>query len=175
MINQLKGKISKIKCLVTDVDGVLTNGRIYVDEASERVKSFHVHDGQGIKIMLKAGFKFAVISVNTSSIIQTRLNKLGVTDHYLGYENKLEALNKFMQKYSLAPEQIAYMGDDLPDIPVLKTVGLAIAVANANKHVLSYADYQTRANGGNGAVREVCDYILQTQNLLKPILEQFIL
>lgn len=154
---------AKIRCLILDVDGVLTDGRLYFNEQGEVVKVFHAQDGLGIKLLQQAGITVAIISGRNSPIVQKRAEELAIAHIYQGQENKLPALEQLMMKLGLTDEQFAYVGDDLPDLPLIQRVGLGIAVANAVAAVKKHALWQTQRSGGDGAVREVCDFLLEAQ------------
>ena len=164
--------MQNIDMLVLDVDGILTNGTLSFDPIEECFKSFHAQDGLGIKLLQQHQIKVAVISGRQSAIVKNRLHALGVETLYLGYEDKLPAWNDLLQTSQIKPESIAYMGDDLPDIPLLKRAGLAITVPNAADHVSGFCDYQTQRSGGMGAVREVCDRLLIAKGHWTKIIEE---
>ena len=153
-------RIKSIQLLILDVDGVLTDGQIYLSSQGEEILSFHIHDGAGIKQLQQLGIHIAVISGRDTKPTQCRLKKLGIQHAFLGQENKIEAYQTLKQTLSVANEAIAYIGDDLPDITVMQQVGLPIAVANAVNAIKNIAFYCTKNTGGNGAVREVCDLFM---------------
>ena len=156
---QLITIVQKIKLIIFDVDGVMTDGRIYFTHNGEQMLSFYVHDGLGIKQVQDCGVITAVISGRRSSALQHRLNELNIPHALLGQHDKLTALNTLLLEFDIPLDCIAYVGDDLPDIPVMQKVGLPIAVANAVEPVKNVARFCTQKTGGNGAVREVCDFI----------------
>ncbi len=170
----LSNKINAIRCIICDVDGVLTNGKLYFNEAGEETKAFHVHDGMGLKFMLAAGLEVALITTTKNNIIDMRMQQLGITHVYQGQVNKQKAFDDLKQKLNLSNDAFAYVGDDLPDLPVMQQVGLSIAVANAVDMVKQIADIQTQHSGGKGAVREVCDLILTTQGKLNHALDRYL-
>lgn len=149
-----------IKLLILDVDGVLTDGKIYISDNGIESKSFYIQDGLGLKLLLKNGIKVAVISSRKSQATEKRLHELGIKHYYLGITDKTKALNALKKKLHIKNNNIAYIGDDLPDLPIMKTVAFSIAVANAVSKVGKIADYITNAKGGEGAVREACEIIL---------------
>lgn|SRR5574344_432465 len=163
MINDLNLKYcaQNIKAIVFDVDGVLTDGSLIFDENGKESKAFNAKDGQGIVMMNKTGFVTAIITARENGTVRYRFKNLGMTKLYEGCKNKLEALNDLMNEYNLKPSEIAYMGDDLPDICVLKTVGLPSCPNDAVEEVKAYAKFISSKNGGRGAVRELCDFILK--------------
>jgi 3-deoxy-D-manno-octulosonate 8-phosphate phosphatase (KDO 8-P phosphatase) len=156
----------QIRLLILDIDGVMTDGGLQFDNQGEEYKTFNSLDGHGIRMLLDCGIEIAVITGRNSGIVSHRMNELGVTHIYQGYRDKLLAYEKLLQDTDFEPEQTAYVGDDLPDLPLMRKVGLAIAVQNAHGFVKQHCDWVTTARGGNGAVREVTDFILQAQSLL---------
>jgi 3-deoxy-D-manno-octulosonate 8-phosphate phosphatase (KDO 8-P phosphatase) len=158
---------SEIKLLICDVDGVLSDGRIYMGNAGEELKTFHTHDGFGIKALMHIGIQVAVITGRSSQIVQRRMQALGVQHIYQGQGDKLPAFQDLLNKLGLTASQTAYIGDDVIDLPVMRQALLGVAVANAHPCVLQQADWVTRTRGGEGAVREVCDLILQAQGQLE--------
>ena len=156
----------QIRLLILDIDGVMTDGGLQFDKQGEEYKTFNSLDGHGIRMLLECGIEIAVITGRNSGIVSHRMNELGVRHIYQGYRDKLLAYEKLLQDTGLEPEQAAYVGDDLPDLPVMRRVGFAIAVQNAHSFVKQHCDWVTTARGGNGAVREVTDFILQAQSLL---------
>lgn len=149
-----------IKCLILDVDGVLTDGGIWLSAHGEEFKRFHIHDGVGIKRMQNAGITVAVISGRSSGSVSARMAELNVRHVYQGCSDKLSVFNKLIKELQIKPAEVAYIGDDLPDLPVMQVVGLSIAVANACPEVKAAAHWLTEKAGGSGAVREACDKIL---------------
>ncbi len=164
-------KAKKIKLLILDVDGVLTDGKLFFDEQGKEYKAFNARDGLGIKLMQKAGIRVAVISGRSSKPVALRMEMLGIDLVYLGQSDKSHAFREIIAKVGCLPEESAHVGDDLIDLPVLIQVGLAIAVQDANEQILPYVDWQTNLSGGHGAVREVCDYILESQGKMAELIE----
>ena len=158
-------RANDIRLLVLDVDGVLTDGRLYFSARGEQTKCFHVRDGAGIKQVLKAGLQVAVISGRQSKAVDKRMGELGVTWVRQRVEDKLTALRELLDMLNLTPQAVASVGDDVPDLPLLEVARLAIAVADAHPSVKSRAHFITQAPGGQGAVREVCDLILESRGL----------
>lgn len=173
MDNILK-KAAKIELLILDVDGVLTDGHIYLSEHQEIFKAFHVHDGLGIKILQSSGIQTAIITGSQSAIVRLRAKYLGIPHVYQVNENKVEAYEHLLEKLGLNHEAVAYLGDDLPDLPLMQRVGLGIAVANAIPFIREHASWVTQANGGKGAAREVCDLILRAKGLLPDIYNSYL-
>jgi 3-deoxy-D-manno-octulosonate 8-phosphate phosphatase (KDO 8-P phosphatase) len=160
---EVRGRMLPIRLMIFDVDGVLTGGQIiYHDDGSE-LKVFDVQDGHGIKLLQRAGIDIALITGRTCQAVQHRATGLGITRVYQGFHHKLEAYDQIRRETGLEDRELGYLGDDLIDIPVMRRVGLAVAVPNASYHVLPYAHYVTRAPGGNGACREVCELLMQVQ------------
>lgn len=157
---------ANIQLLVCDVDGVLSDGRIYMGNDGEELKTFHTHDGFGIKALLNVGIDVAVITGRESHIVQRRMEALGVQHIYQGQGNKLPAFEDLLDKLDLSAAQAAYIGDDVIDLPVMKSAALGIAVANSHPLVLQHANWITRTRGGEGAVREICDLLLQARGQL---------
>lgn len=160
-------RASQIKLLICDVDGVLSDGLIYMGNHGEELKAFHVRDGYGIRCMISSDIDVAIITGRNSKIVADRAATLGISHVYQGQSNKLIAFNSLMNSLSLQKQHIAYIGDDLIDWPVMAECGLAVAVADAHPLLLNKAHYVTTLPGGHGAVRELCDIILSAQNKLE--------
>lgn len=156
---ELKNKASKIKMAVFDVDGVMTDGGITYDENGIEYKTFNVKDGQGIVRLTKAGIITAIITARSSGAVKHRFENLGMTRLFMGQKDKSEAMRQLLEEYNLDLSQTAYMGDDLPDIQVLKTVGLACCPYDAVDEVKDLCHFVSSKNGGHGAVREMTDLI----------------
>lgn len=156
----IRERAARIRLVVFDVDGVFTDGRLYYGPGGEELKVFHVHDGQGLKRLLRAGVAVAVISGRDSAAVSRRMQDLGIAHVFQGDEDKLPIFERLLKKLAIKPEETACVGDDLPDLPLLKAAGLAVAVANALPSIRVQAHVVTQATGGMGAVREVCDLIL---------------
>lgn len=155
-----------IKLLICDIDGVFSDGRIYLGNDGEELKAFHTKDGYGIKALGASGVDVAVITGRTSNIVATRMSALNVKYIVQGEENKLPALKTMAKQLNLSLDEIAYIGDDMPDYECISAVGLGIAVQDAHPSILSIANYTTFNRGGFGAVREICDLIMLSQNTL---------
>lgn len=166
-------KARKLKLLILDVDGVLTDGRLFFDEQGKEYKCFHARDGHGIKLLRQSGVEVAAISGRRSNSVAVRMKNLGVEYVYQGHEDKVAAFNEIIQALSIQPEQAAHVGDDLIDLPVMTRVGLSIAVSDANFAVKEYADWCTETPGGLGAVREICDFIMQSQGTFDAVLQSY--
>ena len=159
-------KAKNIKLFVCDIDGVFSDGRIYLGNHGEELKAFHTKDGYGVKALGASGVDVAVITGRKSNIVQTRMSALNVKHIVQGKEDKLPALKAMIASLQLTPEQVAYIGDDMPDFECLNYVGFSIAVSDAHPAILKSCDYTTYTRGGFGAVRETCDLIMQSQNTL---------
>jgi 3-deoxy-D-manno-octulosonate 8-phosphate phosphatase (KDO 8-P phosphatase) len=158
--------LSAIRLLVLDVDGVLTDGRLRYGAQGEAEKLFHVRDGYGIRRVLAAGIAVAVISGRDSPAVSRRCEELGIQHVYQGIEDKAPVLRQLLSTLAIPARQCACVGDDEPDVPLLKQAGLAVAVADAHRCAISIAHRRTRLPGGAGAVREVCDWLLRARQPL---------
>lgn len=159
----LKEKASKIKLLVFDIDGVMTDGSITYDENGVEYKTFNAKDGHGLAKMIKNGLMTAVITGRRNGTVDRRAVDLRFTEVYQGVKNKLPILEAIMQKYELDFSQVSYMGDDEPDIPILEKVGISACPSDAVKKVRNICDFISEKGGGKGAVRELCDLIYEAQ------------
>ncbi len=159
-INLIKFKNQRIKLFILDVDGVLTDGKLYFSDNGCETKAFNIKDGLGLKMLQKHGIEIAVISGRKSKATQNRMKELGIKHVYLGYDDKMQVLSKLKKKLKLNNENIAVIGDDLPDLPLMQKAGLSIAVKDAIPKIRTLANYTTKATGGNGAVREACEMLL---------------
>lgn len=153
-----------IRLAVFDVDGVLTDGRIFLSDDGHESRAFHVRDGLGLKLLRQAGIEVALISARRSTLVEHRMRELDITRLLQGRHDKAAALDELLDELSLARREAAFTGDDLPDLEVMDAAGLAIAVADAHPLVAERAHWRTRLPGGWGAAREVCDLILHAQN-----------
>jgi 3-deoxy-D-manno-octulosonate 8-phosphate phosphatase (KDO 8-P phosphatase) len=149
-----------IRLLVLDVDGVLTDGRLHYGPRGEQLKVFHVRDGYGIRALGRLGVRFAIISGRRSTAVVRRARDLGIADVLQGIDDKLAAFERLRVRLGLARAQCACVGDDTPDVPVMRVAGLAFAVADAHEDAIAAADVVTRLRGGQGAVREICDRLV---------------
>jgi 3-deoxy-D-manno-octulosonate 8-phosphate phosphatase (KDO 8-P phosphatase) len=159
--------------LVLDVDGVLTDGGIVYGDNGVELKQFHVRDGSGLKIWQHAGKRAAIVTGRTSPIVAVRAAELGIDPVYQGAMEKMPAYRRLLADAALRPEQVCYVGDDVPDLPLLGSCGLAVAVADACPEARAAAHYITRAPGGRGAVREAIELILRCQGLWQQVLDWF--
>ena len=169
----LTQKARLIRLVIFDIDGVFTDGTLYYNERGEQSKAFNVQDGFGIKLLQGSGVKVAIITAKTTAIIELRAAQLGIEHVYQGYEIKLPAYQEILKKLKLTNEQVCYVGDDLPDLPIIQLVGLSLAVANAVAVVREHADCTTNKAGGHGAVREICEFIMRSQDTWQRIQESF--
>ena len=152
---------AQIRMLLLDVDGVMTDGRLYVTSSGEEMKVFHTLDGHGIKMLQAAGLIVGIISGRDSAALSRRAGELGITLLYRGREDKLAVVHEILANHpGLQLHELAYAGDDLPDLPVIRAVGLGFTVPGAHDAVKAVARLQTARQGGNGAVREICDFLL---------------
>jgi len=161
--DKLIAKIRLIRLLVLDVDGVMTDGRIIMDYAGREIKNFDVKDGHGIKVLMRYGIDVILVTGRRSDVVEHRARDLGISEVHQGVTNKLEIGDTILRNRSLNYEHIAFIGDDIVDIPLLRRVGFSAAVADAAEDVRKCVDYVTIRKGGRGAVREVCEVILKAK------------
>lgn len=164
--DDLMTKAARIQLLALDVDGVMTDGRLFFTAGGDEFKAFHSLDGHGVKQLRKAGIEVAIITGRNSPLTAKRARDLGIQHLQQGREDKEAALRELLASLSIPAENAAYMGDDLPDLGAIMLAGLGISVPNGHWYVREQADYCTETGGGEGAVREICDLILQAQNRL---------
>ena len=163
----------KIKLLLLDVDGVLTDGRLYYGNSGEEMKAFNIQDGLGIKLLHRGDIQVGIITGRVSALLQRRADELSINPVVQGREDKLTALNELLQTLDVQMDEIAFMGDDLPDLAVIRRVGLGITPANGSSTLAQQAHWQTSKQGGQGAVREASEMILEAHGKLEPILASF--
>ncbi len=166
---EIKLLCQDIKLLICDVDGVLTNNLIIYDDQEREVKCFHVHDGLGLKLLKQYHIEVAIISSRESTSVSKRLHELNIKQVYLGSCNKLHDFETLLASLNLNSKQCAYIGDDLPDLAVMQRVALSFAPANAHALIQKHADWVLQRRGGDGAVREACDLILEAKGLMPEI------
>ncbi|MDD5034426.1 MAG: HAD-IIIA family hydrolase [Methylococcaceae bacterium] len=164
-------RAARIRLVIFDVDGVLTDGKLFFDERGTEYKGFHSRDGLGIALLRQTGVEVAVISGRNSKSVTQRMAGLGIERVFQGQQNKLAAFDRLCRDLNLAPEQVAHVGDDLLDLSLMRRVGLAVAVADAHPAILPFAHWRTVNPGGLGAAREVCDLIMDAQGHLQGIIE----
>lgn len=163
----------KIKLLLLDVDGVLTDGRLYYGNSGEELKAFNIQDGLGIKLLQRGNIQVGIITGRVSALLQRRADELSINPVVQGREDKLTALNELLDTLDVQMDEIAFMGDDLPDLAVIRRVGLGITPANGASTLAQQAHWQTTQSGGQGAVREAAEMILEAQGKLQPLLASF--
>lgn len=163
-MSSLLEKAAKVRLMIFDVDGVLTDGSLYYDAQGEAIKRFNVMDGLGIRLLQQAGIITAIISARRSEIVSKRAADLGIAHVIQGRHDKLLAYQELCQTLNISADETGFIGDDIVDLSLLECVGFPVAVANAHSDLASAVIYQTTAAGGNGAVREVCDLLLKSQN-----------
>lgn len=170
---KLRRQASKIKLLLLDVDGVLTDGGIFLTDSGEEIKRFDVRDGHGIRLLITSGIQVGFITGRTSHVVRHRARELGVRILHQGVHNKLAIYKQIKRKMRLKDNQIAYIGDDIVDLPLLREVGWAIAVGDSWAGLGAMADYVTRASGGRGAVREVVEILLKAQGKWRDTIKMY--
>jgi 3-deoxy-D-manno-octulosonate 8-phosphate phosphatase (KDO 8-P phosphatase) len=163
-----------VELILSDVDGVLTDGGIWYDNQGIEVKQFHIRDGLGIKLWQRAGFRFGVLTARSSHIVKLRAQELGIEFVRQGFENKLPVARDLLREAGLSPEQVCYIGDDLTDLPVIRHVGLGVAVADAAAECRSAAAYVTQTAGGRGAVRELVELVLKAKSRWEDVIQRYV-
>ena len=171
----LTQQIKPLRLVVFDVDGILTDGGLYISDSGEEFKRFNSLDGHGLKMLRTSGMELAIITGRTSKCVELRARNLGITRVYQGVENKLAAMQSLLADLKLAPEAAAFMGDDVVDLPVMRRVGLALSVPGAPQLVRDHAHYVTQREAGYGAVREVCELIMTAQGTLQGQLAPYLM
>lgn len=171
---ELIARFKNIKLLVLDVDGVMTDGGLTIGDDGQEYKTFHAHDGLGMKLLKASGVELAIITGRTSNVVKKRAESTGVAHFYQGAEDKLATFYDLMKASGLQANQCAFMGDDVVDLPPMLQCGLALAVPNSPALVLAHAHYVTSKSGGQGAVREVCELIMQAQGTFDGQMAQFL-
>lgn len=170
----LTQRLESIRLLVLDVDGVMTDGGLMIGDDGQEYKTFHAHDGLGMKLLKATGVNLAIITGRTSEVVKKRAENTGVVHFYQGAEDKLLALKDLMARTELTANQCAFMGDDVVDLPPMLHCGLAIAVPDSPDLLLKHAHYVTQKKGGRGAVREVCELIMQAQGTFDAQMARFL-
>lgn len=160
--NLLK-KIRRIKLLILDVDGVLTDGRIIVDDLGNETKNFDVRDGHGLRLLMRYGIDVVLLTGRKSKVVEYRAKELEIKEVYQNAKNKVKVLEDILRKRKINGDNVAYVGDDIVDVPVFLKVGFSVAVADAVNYAREAADYITEKRGGRGAIREICEMILKAQ------------
>jgi 3-deoxy-D-manno-octulosonate 8-phosphate phosphatase (KDO 8-P phosphatase) len=174
-MTEVIAQAKNIRLLLLDVDGIFTDGVLYLGEQEYNTKGFHIQDGLGIKLLIRTGLQIGIISGKKADYLPGRFQSIGIKHIYLGYEEKLPVYEQLKKKLNIADHEIAYMGDDLLDLPILTRVGLAVTVPDGNDAVKKYVHYITQRMGGRGAVREVCDLIMHAQGHYDSVLKSFLI
>jgi 3-deoxy-D-manno-octulosonate 8-phosphate phosphatase (KDO 8-P phosphatase) len=167
-------RAKQIRMVIFDVDGVLTDGSLFLGDDGQEYKAFNSRDGHGMTMLRQTGVKLAVITGRSSEVVRIRMQSLGVEHVYQGRRDKVPAYEELKRVSELADEQIAYVGDDVVDLPVMCQVGLSIAVADAHPLLQQHAHWHTRSPGGRGAGREVCEFIMEAQGSLGTMMERYL-
>lgn len=170
----LADRIKPLRLVAFDVDGVLTDGGLYLSDSGEEFKRFNTLDGHGLKMLKTSGVDLAIITGRKSKCVELRAKNLGIEHLYQGVEDKLAAMQSLLAELKLSPDQAAFMGDDVVDLPVMRRVGLALSVPAAPQIVRDHAHYVSQRHAGHGAVREVCELILGTQGTLEAQLAPYL-
>jgi len=173
-LSPVEQRAKKIKVIVFDVDGVMTDGGLMIGDDGQEYKSFHSLDGLGMKLLKATGVEMAIITGRTSKVVTKRAETTGIAHFYQGVEDKLEAFEDLLKKMNVSPEECAFMGDDVVDLPPMRRAGLAITVPTATALVKQYAHYTTQAQAGRGAVREVCELLMKAQGTFDGQMAQFL-
>ena len=163
-----------IRLIAFDIDGIMTDGGLYLSDSGEEFKRFNSLDGHGLKMLKASGVELAIITGRTSRCVELRAQNLGISHLFQGSENKLSTMQELLRTLDIPAEASAYMGDDVIDLPVMRRMALALTVPEAPQLVRDHAHYVTRRNGGNGAVREVCELIMSAQGTLDAQLAQYL-
>lgn len=167
-------RFKQIELLLLDVDGVLTDGRIIYTDSGEEIKAFHVKDGMGLRLLMNAGIKTGVVTGRRSQVVIHRCNNIGISYIFDGIEDKGAFLDTIIDRTGVAAANMAFVGDDLPDIPLMKKVGVSFAVQDAHEQVKAFCDTVTTQKGGQGAVREICEMILKEKGAWEQSINGFI-
>ncbi len=166
-------KLKNVKLLLLDVDGVLTDGSIIYNDQGTEIKAFNAKDGLGIRLLIEAGIEVGIVTGRSSNALKYRCENLNISLIFDGIRDKSIILDSILARTGVQPEQIAFIGDDLPDLPLLKKIGLPVAVADAHEKVIAISDIVTPSKGGKGAVREICEAILKAQGFWDKILVKY--
>ncbi len=167
-------RASRIRLAIFDVDGVLTDGSLYLGDDGQEYKAFHSRDGHGMVMLLGTGVRLAVITGRQSEVVRLRMESLGIPHIYQGQRDKIPAYLHLRDSLDLADSDIAYVGDDVVDLPIMRRVGLAVAVGDAHPAVRRHAHWCTSLGGGRGAAREVCELIMEAQGTLEPSIARYL-
>jgi 3-deoxy-D-manno-octulosonate 8-phosphate phosphatase (KDO 8-P phosphatase) len=172
-MEQIKVKAQKIKLVVFDVDGVLTDGSLFYGDDGQEYKAFQARDGHGMKMLQKSGVDIAIITGRESEVVAHRASNLSIKHVYQGQLEKLPAFKTLLEKLDLLPEEVAYVGDDVVDLPIMIRVGLAITVQDGHALAKKHAHWITENRGGQGAAREVCEFIMQAQGTWESLIQEY--
>jgi len=167
-------RAAQIKLVIFDVDGVLTDGSLFLGDDGLEYKAFNSRDGHGMKMLQQAGVIVAIITGRTSKVVEYRMESLGIQHVYQGQHDKRIAFAELLEKLDLSTDEVAYVGDDVVDLPVMSKVGLAIAVQDAHSMVLKHAHWQTPSCGGRGAGRDVCEMLMEARGVLQAELDSYL-
>jgi len=167
-------KAARIRLLIFDVDGVLTDGSLFIGDDGQEYKAFNSQDGHGIKMLMSYNVDVAIITGRTSKVVEHRVKNLGISHVYQGQHDKLQAYSDLTEKLGMADEEIAYVGDDVVDLPVMRRVGLAIAVQDAHPLVRKHSHWQTPSPGGRGAARDVCEMLMEAKGVLDEEMSKYL-
>jgi 3-deoxy-D-manno-octulosonate 8-phosphate phosphatase (KDO 8-P phosphatase) len=173
-MEQIKAKAEKIKLIIFDVDGVLTDGSLFYGDDGQEYKAFQSRDGHGMKMLQKSGVDIAFITGRTSEVVKHRAKNLGIDHVYQGQLQKLPAFKTLLEQLKISPEEVAYVGDDVVDLPVMIRVGLAITVSDGHDLAKKHAHWITQNRGGHGAAREICEFIMQSQGTWDSLIQEYI-
>ena len=171
---QLLARAAHIRAIVFDVDGVMTDGRLYRDDSGQEIKAFHSRDGLGLKGLMKNGFTLVTLTARNTRLVQVRMHELGIENLFQGREDKGAAFCEILEQFELDGSRVAYMGDDLVDWPAMRQAGLKLCPGDAEEWIIKRVDYATRARGGQGAVREAAELLLAGHGLLDSWRESFL-
>lgn len=174
MSAELRARAGRVRLVIFDVDGVLTDGSLYLGDEGKEYKAFHSRDGHGMKMLMDTGVEIAVITGRESDVVRHRMVDLGIRHVYQGRTDKAAAYAQLLAELRLDPAETAFVGDDVVDIPVLRRAGLAIAVRDAHPRTIHHSHWVTVGNGGRGAAREVCELIMEAQGTLEAQMERFL-
>lgn len=173
-MQDILAKAAQIKLIIFDVDGVLTDGSLFIGDDGEEYKAFHSRDGHGMKMLRASGVEIGIITGRTSNVVRHRMESLGIHHVYQGQLEKLPAFQQLTTRLGIDPQQVAYVGDDVVDLPILTRVGLAVAVADAHPLVKRHAHWITPCGGGRGAARDICELIMEAQGTLDASLQHYL-
>ncbi len=173
-MQDILGKAARIRLVIFDVDGVLTDGSLYLGDDGQEYKAFYSRDGHGMKMLQAAGVEIGIITGRTSEVVRLRMESLGIRQVYQGQLDKRIAYDRMKTDLGVGDDEIAYVGDDVVDLPVMRRVGLAIAVQDAHPLVKQHSHWQTPSAGGRGAARDVCELLMEARGVLRPAFENYL-